>query len=131
MDPSTAAGLQNKHNHRTPPSHQRLLFAVTVFPETLRWSLRKSIQSSLYYRTGALRYTPEGRRFVRCHWIFQLITMDLGSTQPLTETSTRNLPRCKRKSARRAYRHLCVNCLENVGASTSDNPMGLHGLLQG
>jgi hypothetical protein len=29
------------------------------------------------------------------------------------------------------YRHLWADCLENVGASTPHNPMGLHGLLQG
>jgi uncharacterized membrane-anchored protein len=29
------------------------------------------------------------------------------------------------------HRHLWADCLENVGASTSHNPMGLHGLLQG
>jgi hypothetical protein len=29
------------------------------------------------------------------------------------------------------HRHLWANCLENVTASTSHNPMGLHGLLQG
>jgi hypothetical protein len=37
--------------------------------------------------------------------------MALGSTQPLTE--------------------MRADCLENVRASTSHNPMGLHGLLQG
>jgi hypothetical protein len=29
------------------------------------------------------------------------------------------------------HRHLWAVCLENVGASTSHNFMGLHGLLQG
>jgi hypothetical protein len=29
------------------------------------------------------------------------------------------------------HRHLCADFLENVGASTSHKPMGLHGLLQG
>jgi hypothetical protein len=29
------------------------------------------------------------------------------------------------------YRHLWADCLENVGASTSHNSMGLHGLLHG
>jgi len=45
----------------------------------------------------ALRYKPEGRGFDSrlCHWIFHLhnpsgCTMVLGSTQPLTEMSTRN-----------------------------------------
>jgi hypothetical protein len=29
------------------------------------------------------------------------------------------------------HRYLRADCLENVGASTSHNPIGLHGLLQG
>jgi hypothetical protein len=30
------------------------------------------------------------------------------------------------------HRHLCADCIEkNVGALTSHNPMGLHGLIQG
>jgi hypothetical protein len=29
------------------------------------------------------------------------------------------------------YRNLLADCLEHVGASTSHNPMGFHGLLQG
>ena len=44
----------------------------------------------------ALRYKPEGRGFDSrwCHWNFSLTsvsTMALGSTQPLTEMSTRNI----------------------------------------
>jgi hypothetical protein len=59
--------------------------------------------------------------------------MALGSTQPLTETSTRNLPEGKGRPARKAdnHGHLWADCLENVGASTIHSPMGLHGLLQG
>jgi hypothetical protein len=49
--------------------------------------------------------------------------------QPQTEMSTRNLPGVKGRSARKADN--LTACLENVGASTSDKPMGLHGLLQG
>jgi hypothetical protein len=30
-----------------------------------------------------------------------------------------------------SHRHLCADCLENVGASTFHITMGLHGLLQG
>jgi hypothetical protein len=55
-------------------------------------------------------------------------TMALGSTQPLPEMSTRNLPGGKGWPARRADNH--TDCLENVGASTSHKLMGLHGLLQ-
>jgi hypothetical protein len=59
-------------------------------------------------------------------------TMALGSTQPLTEMSVRNLPGGTRRPARKAdNRHLWANCLEYVGASTSDTPTGPHGLLRG
>jgi hypothetical protein len=61
-------------------------------------------------------------------------TMALGSTQPLTEMSTWNLP-VGVKGGRRVRLTLppSVSQLsrENVGASTSHNPMDLHGLLQG
>jgi hypothetical protein len=62
--------------------------------------------------------------------------MALGSTQPLTEMSTRNFPGSKGRPAREAHSltAICepiVQTLENVGASTSYKPMGLHGLLQG
>jgi hypothetical protein len=53
--------------------------------------------------------------------------MKLGSTQPLTEISTRNLPGGKGRPERKAD-NLTAIC--EVGASTSHNPMGLHGLLQ-
>jgi hypothetical protein len=59
--------------------------------------------------------------------------MALGLTQPLTEMSTRNLPGGKGLPARRAV-NLTVICelsRQNVGTSTSHNPMGLHGMLQG
>jgi hypothetical protein len=60
--------------------------------------------------------------------------MALVSTQPLTEMSTRNLPGGKGRPARKAD-NLTAICepivLNNVGDSTSHNPMGLHGLLTG
>jgi hypothetical protein len=59
--------------------------------------------------------------------------MALGLTQPLTEMSTRNLPGGKGRPARKADILTAIlwdDCLENVGASTSHNPMRLHGLLQ-
>jgi hypothetical protein len=55
--------------------------------------------------------------------------MVLVSTQPLTEMSTRNLPRDKGRPAGKAD-NLTANCVKNVGASTSHNPIVLHGLLQ-
>jgi hypothetical protein len=56
--------------------------------------------------------------------------MSLGSTQPLTEMSTRNLLGGKGRQARKADNLAAICESENVGASTSHKPMGLHGLLQ-
>jgi hypothetical protein len=59
-------------------------------------------------------------------------TIVLGSTQPLTEMSTRNLPRGKGgPRVRLTTLPPSVSRLfkENMGASTSHNPMGLHGLV--
>jgi hypothetical protein len=52
----------------------------------------------------------------------------LVSTQPLTDTSIRNLPAGKGRPGRNAdkpERHQWANSLENTGASTSHHPMGL------
>jgi hypothetical protein len=59
--------------------------------------------------------------------------MALGSTQPLTEISTRNLPGGKGRPARKAdLTAICEPiCLENVGTPTSQNPLSLHGLSEG
>jgi hypothetical protein len=56
--------------------------------------------------------------------------MTLGLTQPLIEMSTRNRPGGKGRMVLKAD-NLTGDCLENVWASTSHNPMGLHSLLQG
>jgi hypothetical protein len=56
-------------------------------------------------------------------------TVTLGSSQPLTEMSTRNLPRGTGWPARMTDNLTAIR--ENVAASTSHNPMGLHGMLQG
>jgi hypothetical protein len=53
--------------------------------------------------------------------------MALGSTQPLTEMSTRNLPGGKGRPARKADNL----SRENVGASTSHNPVGHDGSVTG
>jgi hypothetical protein len=60
-------------------------------------------------------------------------TMALGSTQSLTEMSTRNLPGVKggrRVSLTTPPPSLSRLSRKNMGSSTSHNPMGLHGLLQ-
>jgi hypothetical protein len=61
--------------------------------------------------------------------------MALGSTEPLTEMSTRNLPGGGKGWPTRKADNLTPSVsrlsIENVGASTSHNPMGLHGRLQG
>jgi hypothetical protein len=60
-------------------------------------------------------------------------TLALGSTQPLTEMSTRKyFCGCKAQTVRKAdNRHLWAECLDNMASSTSYNSTGLHGLLQG
>jgi hypothetical protein len=60
--------------------------------------------------------------------------MALGMTEPLTEMSTRNLPGGKGQLARKvdSLTTICeLICLENVGDSMSQNPVGLHGLWWG
>jgi hypothetical protein len=51
--------------------------------------------------------------------------MALGSTQPLTEMSNRNIPGGKGRPARKAYNLTAICEPQHL------NPMGLHGLLQG
>jgi hypothetical protein len=59
--------------------------------------------------------------------------LGLGSTQPLTEMSTRNLLGGKGRPAREADKLTAVSepTVENVGTSISHNPTGLQGLLRG
>jgi hypothetical protein len=60
--------------------------------------------------------------------------MGPGSTQPLIEMCTRNLLPGKERPVRKADNLTAIcwaDCLGNVGASTSHNPMGFYGLLQG
>jgi hypothetical protein len=60
--------------------------------------------------------------------------MALGSTQPLTGLSTRNLSGGRGRPARKADNVTAVLSRfsrENVGASTSHNLLGLYDLLQG
>jgi hypothetical protein len=60
--------------------------------------------------------------------------MALGSTKPLTEMSTMNLPgslgRPALKGDNLTIIYEPIACLENVRASTSHKTLGLHGLLQ-
>jgi hypothetical protein len=64
-------------------------------------------------------------------------TMALGSTQPLTEMSIRNLPEGggvdggRRVGLTTLPPSVSRLSRQNVGASVSHNPMGLHVLLQG
>jgi hypothetical protein len=57
-------------------------------------------------------------------------TMALGSTQPLTEISTRKIPGVKsdRRVGLTTLPPSVSRMSENAGASTSRNPKGLHGL---
>jgi hypothetical protein len=59
--------------------------------------------------------------------------MALGSTKPLTEMSTRNIPGGEGRPAHKAdLTAICEPIVyKNVGTSTSHSPMGLHGPLQG
>jgi hypothetical protein len=66
--------------------------------------------------------------------IYLMLPAVLGSTQPLTKMSTRNLRGGKWRPARKAGKfpsHLWADSLENVRVSVSHNPMGLHRLLRG
>jgi hypothetical protein len=56
--------------------------------------------------------------------------MALGSAQPLTEMSTKDLSIGKGLPAC-TVDNLTAFCVENRGASTSHISMGLHGILQG
>ena len=60
-------------------------------------------------------------------------TMDLGSTQPLTEMSTRNISWGLRRPVRTADNLTTFMCRLswNLGASTSWNPQGLSGTVMG
>jgi hypothetical protein len=79
---------------------------------------------------------------VPMRWIFFFFNLPnpssrtMGPTQPLTEMSTRNLGVAGVKGSRRVRLttlppSVSLLSRQNVGASTSHNPMGLHGLLQG
>ena len=82
----------------------------------------------------ALSYKSEGRGFDSrwCHWIFHWHnpsgrTMVLGSTQPLTEMSTRNVSWGQRRPVRRADNLNTFMCPLpwNLGASISWKAQGL------
>jgi hypothetical protein len=85
---------------------------------------------------SALRYKPEGRGFYSrgtFHWHNPSgRTMTLGSTQPLTEMSTRNISWGQRQQVRRANKLTTFMCRLswNLGASTSGNRQGLSRTVQ-
>jgi hypothetical protein len=91
-------------------------------------------------RRGTILQAGRSRDRVPMRWMFFNLpnpssrTMALGSTQALTEMSTRNFPGSKGRPARGADNLTAIVSRlsrQNVGASTSHNPMGLHGLLHG
>jgi hypothetical protein len=78
----------------------------------------------------ALRYKPEVHRFdSRLEFFIGIILPALGSTQPLTETSSYQECLLGGKSGRcvrlTTLPPSCADCLEILGASTSWNPQGL------
>jgi hypothetical protein len=75
----------------------------------------------------ALYYMLEGSRFEsRMRWIFSIYLNLLTALWPLTEMSTRKLSGGKKRPARAADNLVAI--YKTVGASTSRNPKGLHGL---
>jgi hypothetical protein len=58
--------------------------------------------------------------------------MALGSTRPLTEMSTRNLPRGKERPVGEAdnLSAICEPTVKKMWQLRRPNPLGLHGLLQ-
>jgi hypothetical protein len=84
--------------------------------------------------------TGRSRIRVMIRWIFffnlpnpSRCTMVLGSTQPLTKISIRNLgvKVSRRVSLTTLPPSVSQLARENVGASTSHKPIGLHALLHG
>jgi hypothetical protein len=98
-------------------------------------SINQELQSSLWQcQAGRSRVRVPMRWIFSIYLILSSCTMALGSTQPLTEMSTRNIPGGEGQPACKTD-NLTAICepivYKNVGASTSHSPMGLHGPLQG
>jgi hypothetical protein len=120
--------------------------ATAILTRTCFYTFDNNLNSGLlgflyFVYSEAPCYKSEGSGFDSGwgHWIFfgwpnpSSHTIAQGSTQPLTEMSTRNLPG-EGKGGRRIRLTLppSVSRLsKTVGASISHNPMGPHGLLQG
>jgi hypothetical protein len=89
--------------------------------------------------SGTMVRAGRSRDRVPMRWIFFNLpypssrTVALGSTEPLAEMSTRNLPGVKdgRRVGLTTLPSVSRMSRQDVGASTSHKPMGLHGLLQG
>jgi hypothetical protein len=111
-----------------------------VFPRVL-------VHNIIYHLLGwGTRYQGWLRHYATCrkvagsipewdYWTFPSSRyMGLGSTQHLTEMSTINLPGGKLAAGKygwQPHRDLWADFLQNVGASTSHNPKGLHSLWSG
>jgi hypothetical protein len=103
-----------------PVSYSVYDFSFTLFSE---WARGSVFGKGTMLQAGRSRVRVPMRRFFFNLPIPSSRTMALGSTQPLTEMSTRNLTALPPSVSRLSR--------ENVGAWTSHNPMNLHGLLQG
>jgi hypothetical protein len=119
---------------------RRFFAAVKLLTLLRRASVYFGAPGSVVGRGTMLQAGRSWVRFPMRSWNFFNLpnpfsrTVALGSTQPLTEMSNRMIPGGVKRGRRVRLTTLqpsVSRCLENVVASTSHNPMGLHGLLQG
>jgi hypothetical protein len=109
-----------------PRGVTRILFLSTARDSVVDWDTM--------LQAGRSRVRAPMRYFLNLYNLSSR-TIGLWSTQPLTELSARKLPGGEEGGRRVRLTNLppSVSRLsrENVGPSTSHNPMGLHGLLHG
>jgi hypothetical protein len=119
--------------------HRARLQAPKIYP--VKFFARNTwiYSSSCTQVEGALLLQP-GRSPIKCPGWGGFLnlrnpssrTLALVSSHPLTEMNTRNFPGGKKRLARRADNLVTMRRVsENVGASTSRKPKGLHGLYRG